>query len=227
MLTGRLALTTPEGIRLYLTPASPTVRGYAWAIDTLLFGLFMCVVVLLLNISLGSSKLTLGILLVITFVSYWGYPILCEVYNKGQTVGKRLLHLRVVREDGLPVGWRESCLRNLLLPADFLPFMYLSGLVCMLFDTRFRRIGDLAAGTLVVYHEQAKPRNPPQQTRPIPLPYPLTPQQQRALVDLFERETSLSPARLVELGSIAEPLTGCSGSDSVEQLRAYVAGILQ
>ena len=226
MLTGRLALTTPEGIRLYFTPASPTARAYSWAIDTTIFGLFLFIVSLLVS-AFGSAKLSNGIMLVLLFVSYWGYPILCEIYNNGQTIGKRMMHLRVIRDDGLPVGWRESSLRNLLLIADFLPLLYLSGLVCMLFDLRFRRLGDLVAGTLVVYHEKPTPRSPPQQTLPIPLPYSLTPEQQRALVDLFEREASLPTARLAELGSIAEPLTGCTGADSLDQMRGYVAGILK
>jgi uncharacterized RDD family membrane protein YckC len=211
---------------LYFTPASPTARAYSWAIDTAIFGLFMLIASLLIS-SFGSAKLSNGIMLVLLFVSYWGYPILCEIYNNGQTIGKRLMHLRVIRDDGLPVGWRESSLRNLLLVADFLPLLYLSGLVCMLFDIRFRRLGDLVAGTLVVYHEKPAPRSPPQHTPPIPLPYSLTPEQQRALVDLFEREASLPAARLAELGSIAEPLTACSGADSLDQMRGYVAGILK
>lgn len=223
MLTGRLALTTPEGIRLHLTPAGPMARAYSWTIDFFIW----LVLVFVMSMIFSGSKTGRGILAVVMFITYWGYPVLFEVYGKGQTLGKRMMKLRVVREDGLPVGWRESVLRNLLLAADFLPFFYASGLICMLFDTRFRRLGDLVAGTLVVYVDKAVPRSAAPKATPIALPYPLLPEQQRALADLFERESSLPQARLAELGSIAEPLTGCTGADSLEEMRGYVAGIMQ
>ncbi len=223
MLTGRLALTTPEGIRLHMTPAGPAARAYAWLIDASIWFGFNVVI----SMVLSGTKTGQGIMLVLAFLSFWGYPVLFEVYRKGQTFGKQAMNIRVVREDGLPVGWRESVLRNLLLVADFLPFFYASGLICMLFDTRFRRIGDLVATTQVVYVEQNHARNAAPKTEPLPLPFALTPEQQRALVDLFEREATLPQARLAELGSIAEPLTGCSGADSVDSMRSYVAGIMQ
>lgn len=130
----------------------------------------------------------------------------------------------MVRSDGLPVGWRESTLRNLLLVADFLPAMYATGLACMLFDARFRRLGDIVAGTQVIYFEKPLPRPTPPSAEPLPLPFPLSPDQQRTLVDLFERENRLPLDRMAELGTIAEPLTGATGADSVERMRGYVAG---
>lgn len=223
LLTGRLALTTPEGIRLYLTPVGPAARAYAWLIDFLLW----LTTVFLMLLTLSGNKLGNGVMAVFMFVSYWGYPILCEVYWRGQTVGKRWVGIRVVREDGLPVGWRESTLRNLLLVADFLPVFYASGLICMMLDPGFRRIGDLAAGTLVVYAEKPHERKPVPKVAALALPWPSTPAQQRTLADLFEREQGLPPGRLAELGDLAEPLTARRGQESIEQLRGYVAGIMQ
>lgn len=226
MIDGRLSLTTPEGIRLLLTPAGPAARAWAWAID-------LCVwlgAVTLLSFAL-PGRLGQGVFAVLLFLLYWGYPILCEVYWRGQTVGKRVMGLEVRRSDGLPVGWRESALRNLLLVADFLPLMYAAGLLSMLFDSHFRRLGDIVAGTLVVYRDKrppppaARPGGAPVQ--PLPLPFPLPPDQQRALADLFEREHELPRARLVELGDIAESLTGLRGEPSLERLRAYAAGLRQ
>lgn len=181
----------------------------------------------LLSWILSGSKLGKGISLVFLFASFWGYPIICEVYFGGRTIGKRAAGTEVLRADGLPVGWRESSLRNLMLVADFLPMFYLTGLLCMFYDSRFRRVGDIVAGTQVVYREKRPERAAAPDVPPLALPYPLTPQQQRTLTDLFEREGRLTRARLNELGTIAEPLTGLAGEASLERLRGFVAGLTQ
>jgi uncharacterized RDD family membrane protein YckC len=223
LLDGRLSLTTPEGVRLLLTPAGPFLRATAWAIDFVLW----IALVIGLRMIIPDGKFGQGIMLILMFVTFWGYPILCEVYWKGQTAGKRVAGLEVVRSDGLPVGWRESSLRNLLLVADFLPMVYITGLLSMMLDTRFRRVGDIVAGTLVVHKDPkaAKPLTPA--AAPAPLPFPLNADQQRTLSDLFERESRLPVERMAELGTIAEPLTGVTGEASVERMRSYVAGFTQ
>jgi uncharacterized RDD family membrane protein YckC len=223
LLDGRLSLTTPEGVRLLLTPAGPYLRAWAWAIDFLVWA----ALAVALHLSLPTGKLGDGIQAILMFATYWGYPIICEVYFGGRTLGKRAAGLEVVRSDGLPVGWRESTLRNLLLVADFLPMMYATGLICMMFDARFRRLGDIVAGTQVVYHEKTPVRQAPPNAQPLALPFPLNADQQRTLADLFEREHALPEERMAELGSIAETLTGRTGADSVERLRGYVAGFTQ
>jgi uncharacterized RDD family membrane protein YckC len=224
LLDGQLALTTPEGVRLLLTPAGPVPRALAWTIDLFVF----LGVVWGLALALGpTGKLGSGIFLLALFLVYWGYPVLCEVYAGGATLGKRVLGLEVLQESGVPVGWRASLLRNLLLVADFLPIFYATGLVCMLWDVRFRRLGDLVAGTLVVYRERAPRRVPAPEVPPLALPFPLSPAQQSALADLFAREASLPLERMDELADLAEPLTGRTGRASLERLRAMVAGLLR
>lgn len=223
MLDGRLSLTTPEGVRLLLTPAGPYLRACAWTIDLFCWGALLIV----LRIVMPEGRLGNGIFLTLVFLVYWGYPIICEVYFGGRTLGKRALGLQVVRSDGLPVGWRQSALRNLLIVADFLPLAYLSGLLCMMFDSQFRRIGDIVAGTQVIYTEPPVERSAPPSADPLPLPFALDPEQQRTLADLFERERSLPPERMAELGTIASALTGASGAESVERMRSYVAGYSQ
>jgi hypothetical protein len=154
------------------------------------------------------------------------------VYWEGRTLGKRAAGIMVVRADGLPVGWRESCLRNLMLVADFLPFLYMTGLLCMLSDAQFRRLGDIVAGTQVVYRDVAKTKqllidDEFGRIESQPLPFSLTPVQQRCLIDLVEREGALPPERVLELATIAQPLTGQTGEKSLRRLRAYVAGLIQ
>ncbi|TCS37392.1 putative RDD family membrane protein YckC [Paucimonas lemoignei] len=224
LIDGRLSLTTPEGVRLLLTPAGAATRAWAWAwaIDLMIW----LMAIWALAMVLLGSKVGQGVYLVLLFVSYWGYPILCEVYCGGRTLGKRIMGIEVVRADGLPVGWRESALRNLMLVADFLPAMYFAGLLSMLFDGRSRRLGDIVAGTQVVYTDKGQERSQlAVGVPPLAAPFPLTPEQQRALVDLFEREKTLSPERLEELGSLAEPLTGLTGAASLQRLRGIVAGL--
>lgn len=223
LLDGRLTLTTPEGVRLLLTPAGPARRAWAWMIDFVLW----LVVILSLAYVLHTSELGEAVLLVLLFLTYWGYPIVCEVAFRGQTIGKYLLGLEVRRADGLPVGWRESILRNLLLVVDFMPMLYATGLISMLLDGHSRRLGDIIAGTEVVYRDNPEKRPAPPTATPEPLPYPLTPEEQAALLGLFEREKSLPPARLAELGTIAEPITGLRETASLEKLRSYAAGLTQ
>lgn len=227
LLDGRLSLTTPEGVRLQLTPAGPVARAMAWAIDfgAWTFGGFTLIAVL--GAVIPNEKLYTGITLLVGFFAYWAYPVLCEVYAGGRTLGKYALGLQVLRADGLPVRWRESVLRNLLLVADFLPMLYASGLICMLCDRHFRRLGDIVAGTQVVYRDKPQPRGKVSEAAPLPLPFPLTPDQQRALADLFARESRLPPGRMLELADIAEPLTGRTGDASLERLRGMAAGLVR
>jgi uncharacterized RDD family membrane protein YckC len=223
MINGRLSLITPEGVRILMTPAGPSARAWAWTIDFLIcVGVYFLYAVMVGFLNMGAGTLLIGL-----FVLYWGYPIICEVYFNGRSIGKRALRLKVVRADGLPVGWRESCLRNLMLVADFLPALYATGLLCMLFDLQFRRLGDIVAGTQVIYLDTISKRVAAPEVAPIPLPYPLTPEQQRVLIGLFEREMHIPIERLHELASFAEPLTGATGAASLDRLRGFVAGLNQ
>ena len=181
LLDGRLSLITPEGVRLQLVPAGPVVRAYAWVIDFAAWGLGASILISVLGAIIPSQKLFNGVTALLFFFAYWAYPVLCEVYAGGRTLGKQVLGLQVLRADGLPVRWRESVLRNLLMVADFLPLFYASGLLAMLCDRHFRRLGDIVAGTQVVYRDKPPKRVDMANAAPLPLPFPLTPEQQRAL----------------------------------------------
>ena len=80
----------------------------------------------------------------------WGYFVFFEVIWHGQTPGKRWVGLRVIKEGGYPLGFVDSVIRNVVRLADFLPAYYMLGAIVMFIDPRSRRLGDLAAGTLVV-----------------------------------------------------------------------------
>src|SRR5689334_19456456 len=108
LLDGRLSLTTPEGVRLQLVPAGPVVRAYAWAIDFAAWGLGTSFLTSTLGAVIPSEKLFSAVTAILFFLAYWAYPVLCEVYAGGRTLGKHIIGLQVLRADGLPVRWRES-----------------------------------------------------------------------------------------------------------------------
>jgi len=104
--------------------------------------------------------LVLAVWIVVDFLLQWVYFVVCELWMQGRSPGKALIGLRVVREGGLPVTLRESLLRNLLRMVDMLPAQYLVGFVSMSFSKEVRRLGDFAAGTLVIREDRATPARP-------------------------------------------------------------------
>ncbi len=103
---------------------------------------------------IAATALVVGALTLFFFL--WGYFLLFEIAWNGQTPGKRVLHVRVVRENGYPVTAVDSAVRNLVRVVDWLPGIYAVGLLTMLLNDRAKRIGDFAAGTIVV--REAAPR---------------------------------------------------------------------
>jgi uncharacterized RDD family membrane protein YckC len=183
LLDTRRQVETPEGIDLILRPAGLMPRALAFGIDLLIRGT------------------------ILYFLINWWYPVLFEVLYQGRTPGKKAMSLRVVHDDGTPVGWAASLTRNLLRAVDMLPFAYCVGAISSLSHSSFKRLGDLAAGTLVVYQEDELKRPQIPEADVERAPFPLSLAEQRAVMDFAERHTSLSGARRAELASIlAEPL---------------------
>src|SRR6202453_4051205 len=87
----------------------------------------------------------------INFCLIWGYFALFEAYWHGQTPGKRAMKLRVIKDSGRQITLFEALARNLLRVVDYLPSLYLVGVITMLCNKRNQRLGDLAAGTIVVH----------------------------------------------------------------------------
>jgi uncharacterized RDD family membrane protein YckC len=205
------AVQTPEGVDLALPVAGPVPRALAYAIDLVIQSVGLSSVQTIL-FSAGQSGFAVGLYLIAGFLANWFYPVLFEVLSHGQTPGKRILGIRVVHENGTPVGWSASVLRNFLMVADFLPVLYLAGITSMCIDASFRRLGDLAAGTLVVHAERPSRRLRKREVeiaeRPVPPPVPLTLDEQGAVIAFAERAPYLSNARAAELAAIPAALTG-------------------
>lgn len=197
-------VATPEGCALTLRLAGPVVRARAWVIDALVrVGIMLAVFPILLSI---LGKLAPSLLALAAFGLEWFYPILFEVFAQGATPGKRSSNLVVLNEDGTPVAWGASLVRNTLRAVDFLPLFYGVGLATMLLGEGFQRIGDIAAGTVVVYRDEPYTLSVmDNHAEVLPLGVPLAVEEQRALIEFVRRMPSFSEERADELAAIVEP----------------------
>ena len=153
--TNTLILRTPEGVVFSMLLAGPVTRSLAWAID------LACITAVISII--GSFISALGIVsmdfagalsMVLYFMISIGYSITTEWLWRGQTVGKRLLRLRVVDVQGLKLQFNQVVIRNLLRFFDSLPAFYFVGGASCLFSSKSQRLGDIAANTVVILTPQ-------------------------------------------------------------------------
>ncbi len=161
-------IETPENVSFRYDVAGIGSRFIGALVDTLLVGLLLLVLNIVIYFLLlvfaqeeffflgmeGDIGWVAGLLLalyaLLQFTIFWGYYVLFELLLNGQTPGKRIARTRVVRLDGEPAGAAEVAIRNLVRLVDFLPTFYAVGMVTMFFNEQARRLGDFAAGTLVV-----------------------------------------------------------------------------
>jgi uncharacterized membrane protein SpoIIM required for sporulation/uncharacterized RDD family membrane protein YckC len=159
----RISIVTPDHIELDFELAGLGSRFLALIIDTVLIGVLI-VILVIAAVALGIGALSLrsfnadswvwAFAVLVYFLVTWGYFLFFEALNRGQTPGKKWTGIRVLRDDGLPVGWRESALRNLVRAADILPPpAWIVGGLAIILSTNGKRLGDLLAGTIVVTHD--------------------------------------------------------------------------
>jgi uncharacterized RDD family membrane protein YckC len=206
MLDTTRRVATPEGIELTLRLAGPVPRALAWAIDLAIRAALLFAIAMLAG---AFGRAGVGVILLAAFFVEWLLPAWFEAVWNGQTPGKRAMGIAVLNDDGTPLRWPGALTRNLLRAVDFLPVAYGVGLVAMLCNRDFKRLGDLAAGTVVVYvAEKNTPARELPQAQPIPLPFSLTLDEQRALLELAERSQTLTQERFEELAELPRPLVG-------------------
>ena len=146
-----LRIRTPEGVEFALPIAGPVSRALAYLVDFLLVVAIDALLIFLFSLlSLISRDLSEALLQVGLFALPIIYGVLAEWLWRGQTVGKRIFQLRVVDAEGLKLRPSQLILRNLLRAVDFLPFFYLVGGITTLLNRKGQRLGDLAAGTVVI-----------------------------------------------------------------------------
>lgn len=196
-------VSTPEGVELRLPVAGLASRALAWLIDALIkiIGLTIAGIVLAYLGSAGD-----GAYLILLFLALWFYNVLFEVFAHGSTPGKKAVGLRVVSVKGTPVGWSESLIRNLIRIIDVLPGSYAFGCASLMLSGNFQRLGDLAAGTIVIYEPKKQRKTSIADVEAEPLQIPITLAEQQAIVTFGERATQLSHDRADELARILQPV---------------------
>jgi uncharacterized RDD family membrane protein YckC len=157
----RLLIDTPEGVPLELTLAGVGSRFTAALVDYVIQALILVALLLVLGYGLGLSPVAGGVgiaaLVLAFFFVFWGYNVGFEVLNSGRTPGKAMNRIRVVLESGAAVTFGPSAVRSVLRLIDILPTAYLVGMTSILVTRRNQRLGDLAAGTLVVRERKTLP----------------------------------------------------------------------
>jgi uncharacterized RDD family membrane protein YckC len=153
-------IQTPENVAFGYQIAGIGSRFLASLLDTVLVVLLQVVILIVVTLIIRAVDATAfseqistwvyAVFGMVAAIFYWGYYIFFEMLWNGQSPGKRWVGLRVIRGDGTPITLSESLIRNLARLVDFLPAAYGIGVVTMFIDKQSRRLGDLAAGTLVV-----------------------------------------------------------------------------
>lgn len=202
-----LVLVSPENIAFEYRLAGPAPRAVAFLIDLTLLGA-VAVLTLMFCTVVGQGAL-FGFWLAGVFFLWWGGSAAVEVLANGQTPGKRVLGIRVVSHDGLSINVSQSILRNFLRAIDLAP-PFLPGLVSMVVTSRLQRLGDLAAGTIVVVDRAASAAGPPRVdsghnlvAELVPVGFTPSLALVEALADYVGRRRVLGPARRQEIASIA------------------------
>ena len=172
----RVTIATPEGVDVDLTLAGIGSRFIASLIDTVikLFVFIGFYIFLFGGTSLigGGEVNAIGAaaFYVVSFFIWFGYDVLFETLASGHTPGKRWTGLRVVRIGGRPVGFLSSAIRNMVRIVDFLPSLYLVGMIAVVSTRMNQRLGDLAAGTVVVREKRVPKAAPAPATPASPSP---------------------------------------------------------
>ena len=163
----RLTIDTPEQVALEMPLAGLGSRFLGVFYDTLIQSVVYLLVGLLMAAIVprslewdSASKWVIAAVILFFFSLYWGYYAIFESWWKGQTPGKRIVGIRVIKDTGRPITAFEAVARNLVRAIDQVPGIYGIGIVCAFFDKRNRRLGDLVAGTVVVHDRRESESQP-------------------------------------------------------------------
>ena len=191
---------TPEGIAISMRAAGFPVRCMAFLIDASIRYAIVSTVAAALGF---GGRVGTGVLLIIVFLILWLYPLIFELMPAAATPGKRAMGIQVMMANGLPLTPAGCLIRNLMRAVDMLPLLYGFAIVSMLMRRDARRLGDLAAGTIVVYRDRTSPTGDFGPGEPLPPPIPLSIRQQTAIAAFGWRVNRLTPQRAEEIAVLA------------------------
>jgi uncharacterized RDD family membrane protein YckC len=212
-----LLVATPEQVAFRFETAGLGSRFAAQLLDLLvLTAIFVALGLASFGLAVVTGQVAAGLLLfvVVGFASFWAYWILPEALWSGQTVGKYVLHLRVIDARGGPVTGGQAVIRNLLRVVDFLPWAYALGTIVMFGTVRSQRLGDLAAGTIVIRDRAAvrlddllaeADASPGERRTGIRPALRLDPRLHRFVQAYAQRRSDLPPERRAQLARDVEP----------------------
>lgn len=211
-MSDKFIVSTPESAAFGLQPAGLGSRFLAILIDMVIQGVIVAVL-LYSYIFVGSAPLTIdafgdvvgGVYLLLFGVVLGLYHLIFEAIWGGRSPGKRIVGLRVVKMTGVPIGFWDACLRNLVRLIDYLPIGYFVGIVTMFASPQPRRLGDYAAGTIVVREQRLAAPSAPQPVAAAPAPavsasVPTISYREEELIGEFlARRNSITPDARAEL----------------------------
>ncbi len=196
----RLRLDSVTGVAIEFEVAGPGGRSYAfiidWHIRVLIAGALIAAGTMILNRIGDAGSKTAGIVALLTFLPatlvYLLYHPVLEIAMGGRTPGKRMAGVRIVTTEGTTPGFGAIVVRNVFRFVDGLPMLYVVGLVCTIVTERNQRIGDIAAGTLLVYEDKTRAES--LDTLPTAgVAHGITTAEAEIVQDLIDRWESLEP----------------------------------
>ena len=233
VLDATIDIVTPENISFRYRVAGPFRRLPAFAIDLLLrFGVWfgLLIVLSLVGILVFGSNFLIAMMVLLLFVMEWLYGGLLETYWNGQTIGKRIMRIRVLSTDGQPITGLQAMMRNILRFADMMPLIpwaafsdtpgaliptFMVGLLAPLMNRRFQRLGDIVCRTMVVIEEkgllletvQLEDPRVAQLAAEIPAGFAVSRTMGKALATYVDRRQLFFPPRRREIARhLGEPL---------------------
>ncbi|MBR3482381.1 MAG: RDD family protein [Neisseriaceae bacterium] len=219
------SVISPEAVEIELRPAGVWVRSRAFLLDWVIRVILSIVAFFVLSILAKlSNGVANGLFYIAIFLIYWLYPVLFEVFWHGQTPAKRVFGLRVVQDNGTPVSFTQSLIRNLMRTADTLPIFYGLGMSVMLLHPQFKRLGDILSGCLVIYTDEPKIKINKQVfvgVKAIAPPIALTRDERLSLILFMERLPHLSVARQQELADELLRHSDIPANESIETLKSW------
>jgi len=163
-----VGIKTPEYVSLQFQLAGLGSRTAAFIIDQLILTTInILIFIILFVILVGRPSMSfllfyevdsvmVAVTIIILFLLNWGYFFAYEYFSGGRTIGKKIIGIRVIQENGHSITLLSSFIRNLLRIIDSLPANYFLGIIMIFFHSKHKRIGDLVAGTIVVHERKAK-----------------------------------------------------------------------